>query len=67
VAFSPDGAEAIVATGAGRAVILGAGGHRRRANRLGGRLRSVAVAGRTAFVADGRSGRIHRVRLGGML
>jgi DNA-binding beta-propeller fold protein YncE len=57
---------AVVVTRSGQVVLLDAAGRRRRTMKLGGRLEAVAVAGGIAWVADGRTGELHRFRLGGL-
>ena len=68
VAFGASGAVALVAnSGAGTVFVLDArSGRRRRRVKTGDTPRCVAVAGRRGFVADGRTGRLSAIRLGGV-
>ncbi len=66
VAFDRSGKLAVVASaGANTVTVLDARtGRRRRRVHGGGAPRCVAIAGRRAFVADGRSGQLKAIRLG---
>ena len=63
-AIAAAGSKAVVVTRSGRAVVLDGRGKRRRSVNLGGRPEAVAVWRGLAWVADGRTGRLRRVRVG---
>jgi DNA-binding beta-propeller fold protein YncE len=65
-AYTRSGRNALVAVTGGHAVVVvnGRTGHRRRTIRRLDTPRAVAVAGRHAIVADGRTGQLKKIRLG---
>lgn len=64
VAASPS--RAVIVTRQGRALVLGRRGAHLSSFALGGNPAAVALAGASAWVADARTGRLRRLRIGGL-